>query len=142
MSEERRHSHDRRATEAGALCDELRGLGVNVEEHLRRAVQAEKSAQDFIATRGVTLRAALPVLLHRNCLYSPSVLKLLFDLLTLGSDEKLLRRCGDVIGRRVFSAEIEAFAPPAPAPFTAVSLEPVSAAAELHARRTAAKPKR
>jgi hypothetical protein len=111
MPEERRRSHDRRATEAGALCDELRGLGVDVEAHLRRAVQAERSAQDFIATRGVTLKQALPVVIHRNCICAPSVLRLLFDLLTLGSDEKLLRKCGDVIGRRVFSAEIEARKP-------------------------------
>lgn len=143
MSEERRRGLDRGTGLDGALLDELRSkYGVDTTAFLTAALVAEGKAWEVIGGRGGDFRSYLPALLGRGLLASPHVtreLVLLFD----GADLKLLKRCADALAGRS-SDEIPAFTPPAPAPFTAVSLEPVSAAAELHARRadTAAKSKR
>lgn len=101
MPEERRRSFDRRKTLAGALCDELRGkYGVDVEAYLTAALTAESKAWSFIAGRGGDFRAFLPALLGRGYIASPSVMKELIRLVELGSDDRLLRACGEALARR------------------------------------------
>jgi hypothetical protein len=141
MSEERRRSHDRRKGLDAAILQELAGrFGIDTTAYLTAALVAEGKAWDFIGGRGGDFRSYLPALLGRGLLASPHVtreLVLLFD----GGDTRLLRRCADALAGRS-SDEVPVFTPPAP--IAPTSLEPISAAAELHARRvdTAAKSKR
>ena len=120
---------------AVGVLDELRTLGVNVEAFLDEALRAEQRVRVYCGDDpGRSVRSLLPILCAVGLLASPSVIRELLLLLD-GSDTRALRLSADAIAGRS-SAEIPAFIKaPAPVVFTTVSLTPISAAAELHARR-------
>jgi hypothetical protein len=122
-----------RETERAILDRLSTRYGVDTVAFLTEALRAEQRAWDLIGGEGGVFRQHLPMILSRGLLAAPHVvaeLVLLFD----GGDTRLMRRCADAIAGRS-SAEIPAFKAPVVPVFAPVSLTPVSAAAELHARR-------
>jgi hypothetical protein len=112
MPEERRRSFDRRRGLDSSILEELRmKYGVETTAYLTAALMAESRAWGIVNERNSrSFREILPVLVGRGLIASPTVCRELLRLVELGSDDRLLRACGEALSRRT-SGETPALTP-------------------------------
>jgi hypothetical protein len=123
-----------RETERAILDRLSTRYGVDTVAFLTEALRAEQRAWDLIGGEGGRFRDSLPAILSRGLIAAPSVVRELVVLFDSG-DTRTMKRCLDAFAGVVSSAEIPAFKAPVVPAFAPVSLEPISAAVELAARR-------